>query len=144
MLSSGHVASAGREAKSGYVIHPCLCSMVVTDILDVIELLRCVTSIVQVTETSPLSWVIKEATIFALRRGAADIPLSVDGQDLALRAALRSLLHSVEDAVAQDTDFADRLREAGAVDQLRVADLLPFDSWPQVGAHNEWGPQAAH
>jgi hypothetical protein len=111
---------------------------------DLLELLRCVTSMVQVTETSPLSWVTKEAIIFALRIGAADIPLFVDGLDLALRAALRSLLHSVEDAVAQDTDFADRLREAGAVDQLRVADLLPFDSWPQFGAHNEWAPQGIH
>jgi hypothetical protein len=134
----------GEWQRAGMCIHLCLCSMIVTDILDVLELLRCVTSIVQVTETSPLSWVMKEATIFALRTGAADIRLSVDGENLALRAALRSLLYSVEDTVAQDTDFADRLREAGAVDQLRAADLLPFDSWPQVDAYPEWGPHATH
>jgi hypothetical protein len=115
--------------------------MIMTDIQDVLELLRCIKSIYRTAGSSQDSFLIIQASSFAMR--AAAVRLSSDAQDIVLRAALQSLLHSLEDAMACNDGLSEQLNNAGVLRDLHAAGLLAFDIWPgKDGAKLDLGSPA--
>jgi hypothetical protein len=130
-LYLGFVFWKARKDRVSEPHHSQLCSVIMTDNSDVLELLRCVTGTFHTAESSQESCtkLVVKASIFVMR--AAAVWVSVDEQDIVVRAALRSLLHSLEDAMAYNDDLADQLSNAGVLHDLHAAGLLVFDIRPK-------------